>query len=185
MIVAATPNANTAQGTGGARPAKTGAGRVISGKLAPRGPGDLTAYQRAGGGAVPAGITRFNGRRFWPSAGPGAGRREGHTAGRANRQHHVDAASLTKIRLLFKKKLAEAKDEATREVLRKLIAAEEAKPPPTPKCPVGVSLAKRCRLVSGWFDLSVGGHCLINLMRKTAQMQRQSIEQLVYCRVCG
>ena len=83
------------------------------------------------------------------------------------------------------KKLAEAKDEATREVLQKLIAAEEAKPPPTPKCPVGVSLAKRCRLASGWFDLSVGGHCLINLMRKTAQMQRQSIEQLVYCRVCG
>jgi hypothetical protein len=29
---------------------------------------------------------------------------------------------------LFKKRLAEAKDEATRAVLRKLIAAEEAKP---------------------------------------------------------
>ena len=37
--------------------------------------------------------------------------------------------------LLFKKKLAGAKDEATREVLRKLIAAEEAKPPPTSKVP--------------------------------------------------
>ena len=36
---------------------------------------------------------------------------------------------------LFKKKLAGAKDEATREVLRKLIAAEEAKPPPTSKVP--------------------------------------------------
>lgn len=36
---------------------------------------------------------------------------------------------------LFKKRLAEAKDEATREVLRKLIAAEEAKPPATPKVP--------------------------------------------------
>ena len=34
---------------------------------------------------------------------------------------------------LFKKRLAEAKDEATREVLRKLIAEEEAKPPPPPK----------------------------------------------------
>ena len=34
---------------------------------------------------------------------------------------------------LFKKRLAEAKDDATREVLRKLIAAEEAKPAPTPK----------------------------------------------------
>jgi len=56
-------------------------------------------------------------------------------SGRANRQHHVDAASLTKIRLLFKKKLAEAKDEATREVLRKLIAAEEAKPPADPEVP--------------------------------------------------
>jgi len=36
---------------------------------------------------------------------------------------------------LFKKKLAEVKDDATREVLRKLIAAEEAKPPPVPKAP--------------------------------------------------
>ena len=55
------------------------------------------------------------------------------------------------------KKLAEAKDEATREVLQKLIAAEEAKPPPTPKCPVGVSLAKRCRTCRpGWFGLSLG-----------------------------
>jgi hypothetical protein len=36
---------------------------------------------------------------------------------------------------LFQKRLAEAKDEATREVLRKLIAAEEAKPSPTLKGP--------------------------------------------------
>lgn len=36
---------------------------------------------------------------------------------------------------LFKKRLAEAKDEATREVLRNLIAAEEAKPPLTSKVP--------------------------------------------------
>ena len=37
--------------------------------------------------------------------------------------------------VLFRKKLAEAKDEATRETLRKLIAAEEAKPPPNSKVP--------------------------------------------------
>jgi len=36
---------------------------------------------------------------------------------------------------LFKKRLAEAKDDATREMLRKLIAEEEAKPPPTSKVP--------------------------------------------------
>ena len=34
---------------------------------------------------------------------------------------------------LFKKKLAEAKDEATREVLLRLIAAEEAEPLLSPK----------------------------------------------------
>jgi hypothetical protein len=36
---------------------------------------------------------------------------------------------------LFKKRLAEAKDEATREVLLRLIAAEEAKPLPAPEAP--------------------------------------------------
>ena len=36
---------------------------------------------------------------------------------------------------LFKKRLAEAKDEATREVLRNLIAAEEAKPLPISNVP--------------------------------------------------
>jgi hypothetical protein len=32
---------------------------------------------------------------------------------------------------------------------------------------------------------SLGEHCQLNLMRNTAQMQRQSIEQLAFCRVGG